>query len=183
MNIIVVVTGASGALYARLLVGELLLSEAVERIALIVSDNGRAVAAHEGVSLDFDDPRVEVFDNGDMFASPASGSAGWDAMAIVPCSMGTAARVAAGISDSLLTRAADVMLKERRRLVIVPREAPMSTIHLRNMLTLSEAGAVVIPAAPSFYSHPESIEQLCRTVVERVVVHLGIDLPRYEFNK
>jgi 4-hydroxy-3-polyprenylbenzoate decarboxylase len=162
-------------------VGELLRSETVARVALIVSDNGRAVAAYEDVSLDFDDPRVEVFGNDDMFASPASGSAGWDAMAIVPCSMGTAARVATGVSDSLLTRAADVMLKERRRFVIVPREAPMGTLHLRNLLSLSELGAVVVPAAPSFYSHPETIEQLCRTVIERVVAHLGIDLPRYQW--
>jgi 4-hydroxy-3-polyprenylbenzoate decarboxylase len=160
---------------------ELLRSRDVGRVALVASANARAVAEHEGVVLAFDDPRVEVYDNADMFASPASGSAGWDAMAIVPCSMGTAARGAAGISDSLLTRAADVMLKERRRLVIVPREAPMSTIHLRNLLTLSESGVVVVPAAPSFYSRPETVEQLCRTVVERVVAHMGIDLPHYEW--
>ncbi len=182
MRVIVGITGASGALYARLLVDELLLSDAVDRIAIIASANGQAVATHEGVSLGFDDPRVEVFDNGDMFASPASGSAEWYAMIVIPCSMGTVARIATGISDSLLTRAADVILKERRRLIIVPREAPMGTIHLRNLLTLSETGAVIIPAAPSFYSRPENIEQLCRTVVERIVAHLGIDLPRFRFN-
>lgn len=176
-RIIVAVTGASGAIYARMVVEELVMA-GVE-VGVIFSRNGRAVASHEGVELP---AGVRVFDNDDMFASPASGSAEWDAMVIVPCSMGTAARVACGLSDSLLTRAADVMLKERRRLVIVPRETPMSSIHLRNLLTLSELGAVVIPAAPSFYSLPASIEQLCRTVVERVVAHLGVDAPRYRWN-
>lgn len=182
MKVIVGITGASGSVYARMLVEELLRSDAVEQLGLIVSDKGRAVAAHEGVSLDFDDARVTVFDNADMFASPASGSAEWDAMAIVPCSMTTAARVAAGIGDTLLTRAAAVMLKERRRLVVVPREAPLSTIHLRNLLTLSESGAVVVPAAPSFYSHPETMQQLCRTVVERIAAHLGADTPRFRWS-
>ena len=103
-------------------------------------------------------------------------------MVVVPCSMGTAGRIAAGTSDNLICRAADVMLKERRRLILVPREAPMSTIHLQNLLRLSEAGAIVCPAAPSFYSCPVDIESLCMTIVERILSFLDIDTPRYEWN-
>jgi 4-hydroxy-3-polyprenylbenzoate decarboxylase len=180
---VVAVTGASGTIYARLLVEELLRQEGVGEIALIFSENGRAVACHEGQAIATGDPRVRVFDNGDMFAPPASGSADYDAMVVVPCSMGTAGRVANGISDSLIARAADVMLKERRRLIVVPRETPLSTIHLRNMLTLSECGAVVVPASPSFYSHPADIDRLCMTVVERIVSLLGLDSPRYRWGE
>ncbi len=183
MNILIGITGASGTIYARLLIEELLNGEDVERLGIIFSRNGEAVAAYEGEQTASDDSRVTVFDNGDMFASPASGSAKWDAMVVVPCSMGTAARIATGVSDSLLTRAADVMLKERRRLIIVPREAPLGTLHIRNILTLSELGAVVIPACPSFYSNPTTLVDACRTVVERIVAHLGLDRPRYTWGR
>ena len=131
--------------------------------------------------VDAPDPRVEVFDNGDMFASVASGSAVWDAMAVVPCSMGTLGRIASGASDSLITRAADVMLKERRPLALVVRETPLNLIHLRNMVTVTEAGGVVLPASPSFYSRPGSVEELCSTVSQRVAAILGVDTPKYEW--
>ena len=98
-------------------------------------------------------------------------------MVVIPCSMGMAGRIAAGISNDLASRAADVMLKERRRLILVPREAPMSTIHLRNLTTLSECGAIICPAAPSFYSHPQDIESLCGTIIERVLTLLEVDHP------
>lgn len=184
-KIIIAVTGASGSIYAGLLIEHLLKSDEVGELALIASANGRAVAEYEGVALPAgsDDPRVRVFDNDDMFAPPASGSAGYDAMVVVPCSMGTVGRVAAGTSGDLIARAADVMLKERRRLVMVARETPLSTIHLRNMTALSECGAVILPAAPSFYSHPEDIRRLCMTVVERIVSILGIAMPRYEWGE
>ena len=105
----------------------------------------------------------------------ASGSAGWHAMAIAPCSMSTCAKIAHGISDDLLSRAADVMLKERRPLVLVPRETPLSTIHLENLLALSRAGALVLPAMPSFYGRPETVDGVVGTVVARVLDHLGVE--------
>lgn len=182
MKLIVAVTGASGSIYARLLCECLSRSESVGEIALIVSDNGSRVAVFEDEAGWMADPRFTCYDCGDMFAPPASGSAGYDAMVVIPCSMGTAGRIAAGTSDNLICRAADVMLKERRRLILVPREAPMSTIHLQNLVRLSEAGAVVCPAAPSFYSRPVDIEAVCMTIVERVLSLLGIDAPHYEWN-
>jgi 4-hydroxy-3-polyprenylbenzoate decarboxylase len=111
----------------------------------------------------------------DYKAPFASGSAGWHAMAIVPCSMGTVARIAHGISESLLTRAADVMIKERRTLVVVPRETPLSVIHLENLTTLARAGAVVLPAMPSFYRGPETIADAVDSVVSRLLDHLGVE--------
>ncbi|MBP3534046.1 MAG: UbiX family flavin prenyltransferase [Alistipes sp.] len=182
MNIVVAVTAASGSIYARLLVESLAASEEVERIALVYSENARAVAEHEGVAMPADAKIVE-YSNSDLFASPASGSAAWDAMVVVPSSVGTVGRVAGGVSQTLIERAADVMLKERRRLVFVVRETPYSLVHLRNMVALTEAGAVIVPASPSFYSKPATVEELCRTVVERVVALLGIAAPHYEWGK
>ena len=181
MKVIVAVTGASGAIYAQRTLLHLLRSEQVERIALILSDTAREVIAHEGVELPTSE-RIEVCDNHEMFSSVASGSASWDTMIIVPASMGTVGRIAAGVSLSLIERAADVMLKERRRLILMVREAPYSLIHLRNMTTLTEAGGVVIPASPSFYSHPEDIEQLTATITERIIALSGISAAHYEFD-
>jgi 4-hydroxy-3-polyprenylbenzoate decarboxylase len=157
----------------------LLTAEGIGEIALIVSCNGHDVAEYEKVDLTTTDSRVKVYSNDDMFAPPASGSAGYDAMVIVPCSMGSAGRIASGVSGDLIGRAADVMLKERRKLIVAVRETPFSTIHLRNLTTLSECGAVVLPASPAFYSHPATIEALCDTVVERIVMQLGIEMPHY----
>ncbi|GHV01838.1 aromatic acid decarboxylase [Bacteroidia bacterium] len=180
-NIVVAVTGASGSIYALQVVRRLLASEQTERIALIFTSTAIEVAREEGVEIPLSDPRIESLDNNDMFASPASGSASWDAMIVIPCSMGTLGRIASGISGDLVGRAADVMLKERRPLVIVPRETPLNTIHLRNMATLSECGAVIAPACPSFYSHPATVEELCATVADRVVTLLGIGEPEYRW--
>lgn len=180
MKIVVAVTAASGALYARLCLEQLLRAEEVSEIALVYSAHAREVADFEGVTLP-EDPRIRIFDNDDLFAPPASGSADYDAMAVVPCSVGTLGRIACGISQSLIERAADVMLKERRRLVLVVRETPLSLIHLRNMTALTEAGAVVLPASPGFYARSSSIEELCRSVTERVTALLGISGPRYRW--
>ena len=177
MNIVVAVTAASGSIYARLLVESLAASGDVGRIALVYSENARAVAEHEGVAMPADAKIVE------LFASPASGSAAWDAMVVVPSSVGTVGRVANGVSQTLIERAADVMLKERRRLVFVVRETPYSLVHLRNMVALTESGAVIVPASPSFYSKPATVEELCRTVVERVVALLGVKAEHYEWGK
>jgi flavin prenyltransferase len=116
-----------------------------------------------------------VFPPRTMNAPFASGSAAPDAMAVIPCSMGTLARIAAGVSDDLVTRAADVMLKERRKLILVPRETPLSTLHLRNMLALSEMGVTIMPAAPPFYHRPQSVEDLVKMVVDRVLVQAGVN--------
>ena len=180
MKIVVAVTAASGSLYASLLLRQLVESEQVERVALIWSANARAVALHEGVEMPRHEKIVE-YDNDDMFSAPASGSADWNAMVVVPSSVGTVARVASGVSQTLIERAADVMLKERRRLIFVVRETPLSLIHLRNMTTLTEAGAVILPASPSFYSNPTDVTALCMTVIERVVSLLGIEAPHYKW--
>ncbi len=180
MKIILAVTGASGSVYARQMLDGFLAVSQVKRIGLIMSHHGVEVAEWEGVTFP-EDPRIERFSNDDMFASPASGSARWDAMVVVPCSMGCVGRIAAGVSSDLIARAADVMLKEGRPLIVVPRESPYNLIHLRNLTTLAQAGAVVMPASPSFYSRPETIDQLCATITERILMRLDIDGPRYEW--
>lgn len=175
MKIIVAITGASGAIYARQCLENLVANPTVERVALIFSDNAEDVLRAEGVTLPVSE-RLERFSNSDMWASVASGSARWDAMIIVPASMGTVGRIAAGISRTLIERAADVMLKERRRLVVVVRESPYSLIHLRNMTTLTEAGAIILPASPSFYFNPTNIEELCLTTSQRVLEMAGVEV-------
>ena len=182
MKVIVAITGASGAIYARQTLEVLAAHPAVERIALILSDHAEDVIKAEGVTLPTSE-RIVRYANSDMWASVASGSASWDAMIVVPASMGVVGRVANGISQTLIERAADVMLKERRRLICVVRETPYSLIHLRNMTTLTEAGAIILPASPSFYSHPCTIVELAATVTERVLTHAGIDLPHYQWGE
>lgn len=180
MKIVVAVTAASGAIYARLTIEALLGCSEVEHIALIYSTHAAEVAEYEGVRMPAD-PRIAVYRNDDMFAPPASGSASYDAMIVVPCSAGTLGRIASGVSQTLIERAADVMLKERRPLVLALREAPYSLIHIRNMAAVTECGAVVIPASPSFYSRPQSIDELCGTVVERLLHHAGVAAEHYEW--
>ncbi len=173
MNIIVAVTGASGAIYARQVLNILRERSDIGRIALILSSHAEDVVHSEGVMLP-DEDSIERYSNDDMWSSLASGSSRWDAMIIVPASMGTVARIASGVSRTLIERAADVMLKERRRLVVVVRETPYSLIHLRNMTTLTEAGAIVVPASPSYYLRPSTIEQLALSVSQRAVEQLGL---------
>jgi 4-hydroxy-3-polyprenylbenzoate decarboxylase len=171
MKLLVAVGGASGSLYARRLLETLAASPAVE-VALCFSPCGLQVWRHElGGEPDFPFRRYAV----DDFASPfASGSAQWDAVVAIPCSVGRLARIAHGVGDDLISRAADVALKERRKLVLVVRETPLSQIHLENMLAVTRAGAVVLPAAPSFYFQPATVEALADTVVARVLDQLGI---------
>jgi flavin prenyltransferase len=174
-TIVVGITGASGSVYAhRLLtvIGGMKRAGGDLEIACVVSPTAREVWALEigGAPEDLGVPVHAAFN-----APFASGSSAWDAMVIVPCSMGTAGRIANGVSDSLLVRAADVMIKERRTLIVVPREAPLSAIHLENLLALSRAGVVVLPACPSFYGKPATLQDAVDTVVARVIDHLGID--------
>lgn len=181
MKVILAVTGASGAIYARQCACRLIGAPQVERIALIVSDNGRRVMEYEGERMP-ESERIVRYGNNDMFCPAASGSARYDAMIIAPASMGSIGRIAVGVSLSLIERAADVMLKERRPLVCVVRESPYSALHLRNMAALTDVGAVIVPASPSFYSHPASIEELAATVTERALAHAGVEVPHYEFD-
>jgi 4-hydroxy-3-polyprenylbenzoate decarboxylase len=173
-KVVVGITGASGAPYARRLVAALRSRDDVE-LAVCVSQTAPQVWALECGGDLRESLGVPIWGVRDFTAPFASGSARWEAMVIVPCSMGTAARIAHGISDSLLTRAADVMLKEKRALVVVPRETPLSLVHLENLLALARAGATVLPAMPSFYGKPSTLEDAIDTVVARIVDHLGLE--------
>ena len=183
---VVAITGASGSIYGLRLVRELL--RAGERVSLILTSAGLQVLNHEtglAWSTDIKQQRhqvqeyfasiaVECLDVDNFWASAASGSAAADAMIVIPCSMGTVGRIAAGLSSNLLERAADVMLKERRPLVLVPRETPFNTIHLENLLRLSRAGAVVLPAMPAFYHAPETMDDLVDFVVGKALDQLDV---------
>lgn len=179
-RVIVAVTGASGSIYARLTLLALLRCD-VEQIVLVQSKTGIEVSAFEHCVMP-SDKRITTVDNDDMFNSIASGSANYDAMIVIPCSMGCIGRIASGVSSDLIARAADVMLKERRRLILCPRETPYSLIHLRGMTTITEAGGIIAPLSPSFYSDPSDTESLCNTVVERVLTLAGVDSPHYIWN-
>ncbi len=177
-KIILAVTGASGSVYALKLLDKLqLLKAPPEEIAVIFSDTAREIwEAETGQKFAASFPAKE-YSNKSFHAPFASGSSRFDAMIICPASMGTLGRIANGTSDDLISRTADVMLKERRRLILVPREAPYNLIHINNMKAVTEAGAIVCPASPSFYSNPATIEDLVLTVVDRI-----IDLAGFENN-
>jgi 4-hydroxy-3-polyprenylbenzoate decarboxylase len=189
--IVVAITGASGAPYAVRLLSS--LAQAKESVQLIVSSHGlrllstemgigSVAALRDNVGRAAWDRCITTFDDADRGAAPASGSALNAGMVVCPCSMGTLSAIAAGSSRSLVERAADVALKERRKLILVPRETPLSAIHLENMLRVTRAGAVVLPAAPGFYHKPASIDDLVNFVVARVLDHLGVShslVPRW----
>jgi 4-hydroxy-3-polyprenylbenzoate decarboxylase len=183
LPVILAITGASGAPYGvRLL--ELLATHQVPTWLMISSHGWRLLTEECGVKDDRelkqatggDWASVRVFDDKDRGAEPASGSAASAGMVMCPCSMGTVAAIAHGTSRSLIERAADVILKERRKLVLVPREAPLSLVHLRNLTLASEAGALVLPAAPGFYHHPQQVRDLVDFVVQRVIDQLGLEI-------
>jgi 4-hydroxy-3-polyprenylbenzoate decarboxylase len=176
-RIVVGITGASGAIYAQRF-----LEQAVnvfDKVFVICSAQAVQVAQTElGIDLLswlHDSSNIELLETNNFFSSPASGSYVHDGMVIVPCSMGTIGRIANGISDDLLTRCADVCLKEGRKLIVVPREMPWNLIMLRNLTALAEAGATVLPACPSWYSNPTSLEDLADTVVARILQSLGVE--------
>lgn len=181
-RVVLGVTGASGTLYATRLLHH--LRAAGTEVHLVLSRTAVQVAAHEDCEFPRSIPAGSDGLGGsvvrhapeDLFAPPSSGSFRHRGMVIVPCSAGTVGRVAAGTCDTLLTRSADVCLKERRPLIVVLREAPLNRIHLRNLLTLEEAGALILPASPSFYTRPATIEEVVDTVLGRVLDHLGIEL-------
>lgn len=172
MRLVVGVSGASGAVYAARVLE--FLRGGDHHVDVVFTKTGRLVWTDE-VGTDPASYGFSTWNPGDMTAPFASGSARYDAMVVVPCSAGQVGRIAHGISADLVGRAADVMLKERKTLVLVLRESPYSLVHLRNMVAVTEAGALVMPASPSFYSGPETMEQLVDTVTSRILDHLGID--------
>ncbi|PYF72712.1 UbiX family flavin prenyltransferase [Pedobacter nutrimenti] len=182
-KIVVAVTGASGSIYAKLLLDNLkLLPGQIEKVGVVMSDNAKEVWQVELGNRDYDNYPFDFYSKMDFNAPFASGSAKYDTMIIVPCSMGTLGRIAQGISNDLITRAADVVLKERRKLIAVVRDTPFSLIHINNMKTVTEAGGIVCPANPSYYSLPKTIEELAQTVVSRVVDLAGLEQDSYRWN-
>ena len=184
-KIVIAVTGASGSIYAKRLIEKLgQAKNQYEDCAIVFSKNATDIWAYElkeelhQFKLPF-----PVYEPNDFYAPFASGSAGYDTMVIIPCSMGALGRISAGISDDLISRAADVILKERGRLIVVPREMPYNLIQLRNMVTLTEAGAIILPATPSFYSLPATIDELVDTVVNRVLDLMGIENEGFVWGK
>lgn len=182
-KIIVAVTGASGSIYAQKLISDI-IQYSDYSMSLIFSETGKKVWEYElKIELPKNNDRITIYENNDYFAPPASGSSNYHYMVIVPCSMGTLGRMAHGTSNDLISRSADVILKERQKLILVPRELPYNLIHLRNMTRLSEAGAIIIPASPSFYSHPQNIEQLAETVTNRILKFIDIEKNMFEWGK
>jgi len=173
MKIIVAITGASGSIYAKVLLDKLALQK--QEVAIVMSDNAKTVWQHELKNKDYEKYPFRFFDKRDFIAPFASGSSKYGLMIVCPCSMGTLGRIAAGVSDDLVTRAADVVLKERRKLILILRETPYSLIHINNMKTVTEAGGIICPATPSFYSRPKNFEQLASTVIDRVLDLSGIE--------
>ena len=195
-RLVVAMTGASGAIYAvrflraaaqhykqiYLSVSEQALQVANTELDMAVTTQNLTVEALLGNKCD----NITLIDRKNYFSPPASGSFRHDGMVVVPCSMGTAGRIANGISDDLVTRAADVCLKERRKLILVVRETPWNLIHLRNLTQLTEAGATVLPASPGFYYKPKTIEELVDTIVARILQQLGVDqteAPQWQFSE
>lgn len=181
-KIIVAVTGASGAIYAKLFLQKLsYLSNQIEEVGVIMSDNAKYVWKCELEDTSYEHLSFKFYDKKDFTAPFASGSAKFDIMVVIPCSMGTLGRIASGISDDLTTRAADVILKERRKLVLVARETPLNLIHINNIKTVTKAGAIVCPAVPSFYSKPQTVEEVALTVINRVVDLIGLEADSYRW--
>jgi 4-hydroxy-3-polyprenylbenzoate decarboxylase len=148
-----------------------------------MSDNAKDVWKYELGNTDFDQYPFDFYQKMDFYAPFASGSARYNIMIVCPCSMGTMARIATGVSNDLITRAADVILKERRKLILVTRDTPLSLIHINNMKTITEAGGIIAPASPSFYSKPSTFEALADTVTHRVLDLAGININSYRWNE
>jgi 4-hydroxy-3-polyprenylbenzoate decarboxylase len=181
-KVVVAITGASGSLYASLLIDKLLLiRKQWETVSLVMTKNARTVWETELGNQAYRDIPLDVFETDNFMAPFASGSARYDTMIIIPCSMGTLGRIASGISTDLITRAADVILKERRKLICVLRDMPYNLVHIRNMETITLAGGIICPASPSFYSKPFGMEALAATVVDRVIDLAGFELKSFRW--
>jgi len=181
-KIVIAVTGASGSIYSRLLLDKLAaLNQQWEAVAVVMTENAKEVWRTELGNESYRDYTFPFFSQQDFMAPFASGSGKFDTMIIVPCSMGTLGRIASGVSSDLITRAADVVLKERRRLICVVRDTPYNLIHIRNMETVTLAGGIICPATPSFYSRPATIEDVAATVVDRVLDLAGLNISTFRW--
>ncbi len=183
-KIVVAVTGASGSIYARQLLTKLLQAkDQIAALSLVMTDNAKQVWQTELGDKTYEELDIKNYAKNDFYAPFASGSAQYNTMIIIPCSMGTLGRIANGISDDLITRSADVMLKERRKLILVARETPYNLVHIKNMETVTLAGGIICPATPSFYSKPASIEDVADTLVDRVMDLAGIKQDSFRWGK
>jgi flavin prenyltransferase len=182
-KIVVAITGASGAIYAKLLIEKLLsLKDQWSNLAVVMSNNAKEVWKTELGNEDYTNYPVAWFDKHDFSAPFASGSAKYNIMIAAPCSMGTMGRIANGLSDDLVTRAADVILKEKRKLILMIRETPYNLLHIKNMEAIILAGGIICPATPSFYHKPQTIEAAALTVVDRVLDLAGLDIATNRWN-
>ena len=169
-KIIVAITGASGSIYAKVLLDQLVvLKDQIDAVGIVMSKNAKDVWEFELGNDSYKDYPFKYYEKNDFMAPFASGSAQYKTMSVAPCSMGTLARIASGVSNDLVTRAADVILKERRKLILINRDTPLNLIHINNMKTITEAGGIIMPASPSFYSKPNNFEELAATVINRVI--------------
>lgn len=183
-KIVVAISGSSGAIYAKLLLDKLaVLREQWEAMGVVLSDNAKINWELEIGPVDFSVYPFDFYEKNDFYAPFASGSARYDTLIVCPCSMGMLARIATGISNDLVTRAADVMLKERRRLILVTRDTPLNLIHINNMKTVAEAGGIICPATPSFYSKPRTVDEVAATVVDRVLDLAGFELKSFRWGE
>lgn len=183
-KIVVAVTGASGAIYARLLLDNLMkLKGQFKDIGLVISDNAKTIWQTELGNEDYKNYPINYYNKFDFSAPFASGSAQYNIMIVVPCSMGTLGRIASGVSDDLVTRAADVILKERRKLILVVRDTPYNLIHIKNMETITLAGGIICPATPSFYSNPTTVEAVALTVVNRIIDLAGLQSESFRWGE
>ncbi len=181
---VIAITGASGSVYAANLLDKLVTAkEQWAELSVVMTDNAREVWKMELENESWKNYPLKFYSTTDFSAPFASGSGQYDTMIIIPCSMGTLGRIAAGISNDLITRAADVILKERRKLICVVRDTPYNLIHIRNMETVTLAGGIICPATPSFYSKPKTIEQVAATVVDRVLDLAGFDIKTFRWGK
>jgi 4-hydroxy-3-polyprenylbenzoate decarboxylase len=180
---VVAITGASGAIYADLLLRKLATLDAGPEIAVVMTDNARLVWRTELNNENWTSFPFKFYATNDFYAPFASGSARFETMIIIPCSMGTLGRIAAGISNDLITRAADVVLKERRKLICVLRDTPYNLVHIKNMETITLAGGIICPATPSFYSRPQNLEEMAATVVDRVLDLAGFAVNTFRWGK
>jgi len=183
-KIVVAITGASGSVYAKLLLEKLqALKEQWNELAIVMTENAKQVWQTELENDSYKSLPLKSYSTTDFTAPFASGSGKFNTMIIIPCSMGTLGRIATGVSNDLITRAADVILKERRKLICVVRDTPYSLIHIRNMETVTLAGGIICPATPSFYSVPKTIDEVAATVVDRVLDLAGFDIKTFRWGK
>ena len=183
-KIVVAITGASGSIYAKILIDKLVQAKTQwTDLAIVMTENAKQVWQTELGDSSYSNINLPVYSQQDFNAPFASGSGQYNTLIIIPCSMGTLGRIATGVSNDLITRAADVILKERRKLICVVRDTPYNLIHIRNMETVTLAGGIICPATPSFYSVPKTIEEVAATVVDRVLDLAGIDIKTYRWGK